>query len=1009
MKHLLAYRVIIVAALMIFLLSGCVVQGGSSVTINFQTDKLSVGEKVYLRYSDGTVVTNPIDQSNAASVIISNTESTKTLIGGYVSDGNVSWVPNYSYPFSSGIVNVNEIAAVKPAFPVDHVVQVGQPNLDPNHPGFVGVTFAVYGTNGTVVNGKTEVFAHSTDASVVFYNTDPADVNNPSSTANQGFSSYTVNGLVTFVIQADLNTISSKPLTLYSGSKLIYDSKITPDIKSLAIGYATGDSSTHISKNITLPTSGANGTSIVWTSSHPEIVSSSGEVQQPSFGSGDANVSVTASVYNNALFLNKAFNLIVKEKALLAPPPPTGLQALTGDAQVSLNWNGVADATSYKIFKGTTTGIYDAVPVANVSNGTSYNVTGLINGTSYYFAVKASNAAGDSAYSAEATGTPHAPIVIPSLTGLTLNPSTLSLQAGSTAVTTATANYSDNSTRNVTNDLAWTFSTAGVASISNGAVSALNAGNTVATAVYGNQTAQLNITVTAPVHVPSLTGLTLNPSTLSLQAGSTAVTTATANYSDNSTHNVTNDLTWTFSTAGVASISNGAVSALNAGTTVATATYGNQTAQLNITVTAPVHVPSLTGLTLNPSTLSLQAGSTAVTTATANYSDNSTLNVTNDLTWTFSTAGVASISNGAVSALNAGTTVATAVYGNQTAQLNVTVTVPEHVSSLTGLTLNPSTLSLQVGSTAVTTATANYSDSSTRNVTTDLAWTFSNSGVVSINNGVVTATNVGTTVATATYGNQTAQLTVTAFGHSSSKRGGGAAVTTPTTPETTAPETPSTSLPAVPTEKGNLAQVISFLKAAIAQAQSSAKPVPFSDISNHWSTNTVNLFVKLGVVSGYEDGSFRPDANITRAEFASIIAKVFNMQSASGAPSLKDVNNHWAKQAIQALGSQGIINGYEDGTFKPDQTITRAEMIAIISRLVDLSSASKGNSITFTDVNGSWNADQIKAASQAGIVEGRTSTTFAPDATSTKAEALTIILRALELNPEIKDLLNSLK
>ncbi|NOU96631.1 hypothetical protein GC093_25925 [Paenibacillus sp. LMG 31456] len=443
----------------------------------------------------------------------------------------------------------------------------------------------------------------------------------------------------------------------------------------------------------------------------------------------------------------EASGIVVNAGTRPALKAPTGLTAIAGDRQAILSWNSVAGATNYKVYKGTAPGVYDVTPAITLNNGTSFNVTGLSNGTTYYFTVKASNESEDSPYSLEASGTP------------------------------------------------------------------------------------MNV----PIAAPSLIGLALTPSTLSLQTGSSATTVAMATYSDNSTRDVTSNLFWTFSNTGVASISNGVVSAISAGTTVATATYGNQSVQLNITVT----------------------------------------------------------------------------------------------------------------------------------------------------------------------------------GYSSSRRGGSSStnVTTPMTPTT--PEasiTPSTpAAPATPTDNGNLLKVISFLKDAIAQAKSNSVNIQLSDISNHWSKDTINLFMKLGVVTGYEDGSFRPNSSITRAEFATIMAKLFNVHSASSTSVLSDINNHWAKQAISALASQGIINGYEDGTFKPDMTITRAEIIAIISRLVDLNGATKGNAGTFTDIAGSWNAAQIKAASNAGIVEGRTASTFAPDASSTKAESLTIILRALDLNPEIKALLDQLK
>ncbi|MGG1516687.1 polysaccharide lyase family 8 super-sandwich domain-containing protein [Paenibacillus oryzisoli] len=220
-------------------------------------------------------------------------------------------------------------------------------------------------------------------------------------------------------------------------------------------------------------------------------------------------------------------------------------------------------------------------------------------------------------------------------------------------------------------------------------------------------------------------------------------------------------------------------------------------------------------------------------------------------------------------------------------------------------------------------------------------------------------------------------------------------------------ETETTASPPIYTDKVSAAQMISFLKDRIAQAKSGPPPVNLIDLTNHWSKDSVTLFVKLGIVNGYEDGSFQPDASISRAEFATIVAKAFHINGSPNLASISDVNNHWAKASILALASMGIIDGYEDGTFKPDKTITRAEIIAIISRIVDLQAVKK-ESGSFSDIQGSWNGAQIQAAADAGLIEGRDTNIFAPEAPSSRAESLTIVLRALELMPDIKLLLDQL-
>ncbi|WP_063867997.1 S-layer homology domain-containing protein [Paenibacillus sp. Soil766] len=177
----------------------------------------------------------------------------------------------------------------------------------------------------------------------------------------------------------------------------------------------------------------------------------------------------------------------------------------------------------------------------------------------------------------------------------------------------------------------------------------------------------------------------------------------------------------------------------------------------------------------------------------------------------------------------------------------------------------------------------------------------------------------------------------------------------------------------------------------------------FSDTNTHWAQDTVNVFTKLGVIQGYADGSFQPDASITRGEFATVIAKLFNLTADTPA-SLSDVQQHWAAGAINALAGTGIISGYGDGTFRPNQEITRAEIIAIIAKLVELKPTA--TSAGFTDIDGAWNKAQISAAAQMGIISGVAEGSFAPGKEATRAEALTILLRVLELNSELKALLH---
>ncbi|NOU64367.1 hypothetical protein GC096_10040 [Paenibacillus sp. LMG 31461] len=210
----------------------------------------------------------------------------------------------------------------------------------------------------------------------------------------------------------------------------------------------------------------------------------------------------------------------------------------------------------------------------------------------------------------------------------------------------------------------------------------------------------------------------------------------------------------------------------------------------------------------------------------------------------------------------------------------------------------------------------------------------------------------------------------------------------------------------------NVKDLLQVIKSKVAEALTSNTKIELADIQGHWAEKTIGTFVKLGVIDGYEDGSFRPDGKITRAEFAAIIARVFDISSsANHSVELNDIDNHWAKDVIEKLASAGVIAGYEDGTFKPNQTISREEMVVILSRVVDLSKldkdSSKGNLTDLASAS-SYAVNQIKDAAEAGIVSGKYGGIFDPHGNSTRSEALTVILNALNLNPQIKTLLDSL-
>lgn len=111
----------------------------------------------------------------------------------------------------------------------------------------------------------------------------------------------------------------------------------------------------------------------------------------------------------------------------------------------------------------------------------------------------------------------------------------------------------------------------------------------------------------------------------------------------------------------------------------------------------------------------------------------------------------------------------------------------------------------------------------------------------------------------------------------------------------------------------------------------------FNDVAkNCWAANYIGYMQQFGIVTGYEDGSFRPDAPVTRAEFAAIASRFEKLTQ--GSASFTDVpDTHWAVRYINFAATRGWVTGYEDGTFKPEHSITRAEVAAVTCRLLERS------------------------------------------------------------------------
>lgn len=168
------------------------------------------------------------------------------------------------------------------------------------------------------------------------------------------------------------------------------------------------------------------------------------------------------------------------------------------------------------------------------------------------------------------------------------------------------------------------------------------------------------------------------------------------------------------------------------------------------------------------------------------------------------------------------------------------------------------------------------------------------------------------------------------------------------------------------------------------------------DIDTHWAKKDIKHLVGLLAINGYPDGTFKPDNSITRAEFATILAKAMGWTANAGAAKFEDAVPEWAKGYIGAAVEKGVIKGYEDNTFRADRLISRAEIAVMVVRA--LGKGTSDRPLTFSDASDiqAWAAGYVATAADEGIVKGMPGNVFKPAENATRAESSAVVSRLLD-------------
>ncbi|RKP53994.1 hypothetical protein D7Z26_11430 [Cohnella endophytica] len=490
------------------------------------------------------------------------------------------------------------------------------------------------------------------------------------------------------------------------------------------------------------------------------------------------------------------------------------------------------------------------------------------------------------------------------------------------------------------------------------------AGTKTVTITVGGKTTTFNVTITN-VSLISI-AVETPPTKTQYKVGESldlAGLVVTGTYDDESSD------TLTITSSNISGFDNG-----TAGTKTVTVTVGGKTATFDVTI---LNI-SLTGITVGtlPTKTQYYIGESLVLTGlvvTGTYDDESSA------TLTITSSNISGFDSG-----TAGTNTVTVTVGGKTATFDVTILN----ISLTSIAVEtpPTKTQFNVGESLdlaglVVTGTYNNGTSAPVEITS--------SNISGFDSGTA-----GTKTVTVTFGGKTATFNVTIVSSD-----GGTVVTPPvvtppvvTPPVVTPPVEPQ--LPTIPTAlRPVLLDTVKSDSLLTNWSNSLTLPVKsFSDVpATSWSTDVINRATQLGIVSGYTDGSFHPNQRVTRAEFATLLARAFGL-SATSSTSFSDTQNSWAKDSINALVSAGVVKGYPDGTFHPDQNISRAEMVSMLSRLTKFVTP---KSSLFTDVSTSWYSDAVNAFATAGIVNGVGNGQFEPNGFATRSESVAVIVRML--------------
>lgn len=699
-------------------------------------------------------------------------------------------------------------------------------------------------------------------------------------------------------------------------------------------------------------------------------------------------------------------------------PAPAGLSASSGDGMVALNWSSVTGATYYNIYSGTASGVYNGAPVATVT-GLTYNIAGLVNGTAYYFAVKAADTRRISEYSNEASAAPQSGAVspiYPTLTAVSIrssNPATVLAKTGDTATLTFTSSMPLRALPEVT-IAGRTASVTSVGSSVYKAALTFNGSESEGIVAFSIDFANLNGNAGTRVSATKdgssvLFDKTAPVGTLSINSGAEGTSSASVSLTITGSDGTgSGSVQMRFSNDNATWSAWEAVTGTKAWTLLPGS--GAKTVSMELTdaagnVTTPAISAAITLRNSSGSGSSSSSGSSQGETITVNVENSGNGGVMSTAV-VHRTTGADGRKKDEVS-LMPGQAVKLVDQLKAAGSSSAKLVIPDLKDEVSEIKVT-----LPKESTAKLADNKVNLEISTNNVRVIIPNEAMNGWKEDLFFNIVPVKTES----------ERSEIEQRARTEQIVREAAGSAIVNvlgrPMMIETNMQDRPVTLVLPLP-ETGLSEQQLNELGIFIEHSDGTkelvrGEIVPFDITGKLGIRFTVNKFSTFTVVhlgsqtskvhqaymTGYPDGTFGPEKPITRAEMATVLVRLFGKDK-SVKPAAKiftdAAQTHWAKSAIDLAADSGLMDGYPDGSFKPEQTITRAETATIAARLSSATEGAGGDS--FSDTVGHWAAPAIVKAKATGVVNGYEDGTFRPEQTLTRAEAVTMFNKLAGRDP----------